>query len=430
MKLVWCLAAGAAVVGSALLSAGAAESAGAATSESKWVSYGPPKYPQPLSELPPSTQDLARRASELVDWHKSDFLGSFVDDTGSVVLLPSSDAGRKFAEETVDEGPERPVLLVADLSLEAAQELGDRVNALTGTWDENAFMWGAAPESNGAFVEVMAMPSESDAALLSEFAERAQTHIDVVVDPQETQPILDEDRYEDYSPYAGGARYGISSDDHFASSTPVDSRCSIGFGYVRGGNDYLLTAGHCFPGNRSYHDQWAVNGWVPVDYAGHNSLSTWDNGTGTVAAGSDNAFHGDLSLTNLANNREAGDQIWWDGASSPNKIPVVDRSAPTSGDDLCINGWASGADCGITVTLTNVRVDNYNNPGVTLRNGDAAHSFSAADCSKDGDSGGSIVINHNGPESNAHAVGIVSGHDDARDGGCIQFFTGVEEGMQ
>lgn len=47
-----------------------------------------------------------------------------------------------------------------------------------------------------------------------------------------------------------------------------------------------------------------------------------------------------------------------------------------------------------------------------------------------GDSGGSVIVDHSGAETYAHAVGIISGHSSAAVLGCFQYFTGVEEAMQ
>jgi hypothetical protein len=97
------------------------------------------------------------------------------------------------------------------------------------------------------------------------------------------------------------------------------------------------------------------------------------------------------------------------------------------GNPVCINGMISGSDCGLEITQVNIAVSI---DGVDLKNVDQAHSDSDADCSVDGDSGGSVVVNHPGVETAAEATGVVSGTKQAFLGGCNQIFTGREEAVQ
>jgi hypothetical protein len=194
----------------------------------------------------------------------------------------------------------------------------------------------------------------------------------------------------------------------------------------------MLTAGHCFERGTTHAYMWNTfsgNCCVKKAYAGHRSNTTWNDGDGTVTAGSDNANHGDLALVNVdVANKNSGNHIWWNEVTSPNKIPVTVRRVPTVGDPICINGVTSGADCGLTVQETNISWVYAD--GDVLINGDGATSTSAADCSQGGDSGGSVVFNHSGAETQATAEGIVSGHVNPSIGGCAQLFTGVEEAIQ
>lgn len=100
------------------------------------------------------------------------------------------------------------------------------------------------------------------------------------------------------------------------------------------------------------------------------------------------------------------------------------RVAASSCGPICINGVTSGADCGLTVFDTNI--NHVCDDGDVLRNGDGANSTSQADCSQPGDSGGSIVYDHSGAETQE---GIASGHQNFSIG-CAQYFTGIEETIQ
>ena len=145
--------------------------------------------------------------------------------------------------------------------------------------------------------------------------------------------------------------------------------------------------------------------------------------------GNDSAAHGDLVLVNVSGaGNAAGWKIWWGTVGTTTRIPVTSRTSPTIGDPVCINGMVSGSDCGLTVTHTNI--SHTYGDGTVLRQGDEAHSSHSYDCSQGGDSGGSVVVDHSGAETEAEATGIISGHTDVDGGACDQWFTGVEEAMQ
>lgn len=318
------------------------------------------------------------------------------------------------------------------VSIDVASDLGERLRALSPSLNAAIFMWGTDPRTGGIFASATRTIPDSDRALIEAFANSIQVPIRIEEDPGASPPVPDDDRQADTSPYAGGARYGMGTSS--TSDAVIKALCSTGFGYVIDSTEYMLTAGHCFPKDDGIDFMWIVSGpessLTKVEYAGHVAHSSWKTGVGSVQVGSPTtAFHGDVALVNVSDaNQDAGDQIWWGSASTTSRIPVTVRKLPTSGDDICINGEVSGSDCGTNITLTDI---NYTYPGgEVIKNGDAAHSFSAADCSQKGDSGGSVVVNHPGEETYAEAVGIVSGHSETADGGCNQYFTGVEEAMQ
>ena len=237
-------------------------------------------------------------------------------------------------------------------------------------------------------------------------------------------------RQEDDSPYAGGFRLAMR--DSSANTASGSGWCSGGYGYNESSTKYMLNAGHCFAQGTDYSYMWnTYSGTCPCvkkTYSGHLSNSSWVAGEGSVKVGDDNNWHGDLSRVNVTTaNKDSGDQIWWGTTNTSNKIPVTQRRAPTFADQLCINGVTSGSDCGIAVSDTNGTWV-YSN-GEHLVYGDRAYSAHSYDCSQPGDSGGSVVFNHVGAETEATAVGVISGSGGSG-GGCFQYFTGVEEAMQ
>ena len=120
--------------------------------------------------------------------------------------------------------------------------------------------------------------------------------------------------------------------------------------------------------------------------------------------------------------------MWWGTTNTTNKIPVTARRIPTLNDPVCINGVVSGSDCGLTVV--DVNINHTYADGDVLRNGDKGSSPANYDCSQGGDSGGPIVYNHAGTETQATGIGIISGHTDRNSNGCYQWFTGIEEANQ
>lgn len=393
------------------------------------VEYNEAAWPQPdLSVIDDSNRDQLAAASELVDFNKADFAGAYVDSKAQLIVVAATDRGQALAEDALGDDPGVTVTRGA-LSLESASQLGFDLYRGEPTVGEKMWQWAIDPATSALRVGIFKALSEEDRAAIEKFAEANSLPIKIYVDETAGRGAKDDARLEDDSPYSGGFRYTKANGT--TSSASISGYCSGGFGYQSGGTNYMLTAGHCFERGTSYDEMWNTQSGsccVKKVWAGHRSNTTWNDGDGTVAAGSDNANHGDLALVNVdAANRNSGDQIWWDGVTSPNKIPVTVRRVPTVGDPICINGVTSGADCGLTVFDTNI--NHVYSDGDVLRNGDGANSTSEADCSQPGDSGGSIVYNHSGAETQATAEGIVSGHQTFSIG-CAQYFTGIEEAIQ
>lgn len=157
--------------------------------------------------------------------------------------------------------------------------------------------------------------------------------------------------------------------------------------------------------------------------------STWREGVGTIKMGADNQNHGDLALVNVsAEGHGGGTKVWWGGPYATNRIPVIDRRYPVYGDITCLSGSTSGVRCGANIQYKNVA--HVYGSGNIVRNVDGATSNSTLDCPQPGDSGGSVVIDESGSQTEAKAVGIVSGITEFVDGGCTHWFTGLDEAKQ
>ncbi|NEE02527.1 Ig-like domain-containing protein [Phytoactinopolyspora halotolerans] len=229
---------------------------------------------------------------------------------------------------------------------------------------------------------------------------------------------------KDYSDYdfqpaedlRGGYGYtGYGSDDYLW-------RCSVGFnGYDAGGNDRLLTAGHCaFDGNdeeMSDVDHIDVDGPIWDDESWVEQIG---EPIGAFVPGAsqfgDNHDAGlvDVTGSNWDNVPQVSE--WGDGEGDPTDgaVTIYDSVDAVEGAQACKSGATSGWKCGeITETETTIDVDGRDVDGFT---------FTA--CLLGGDSGGSIIVGN-------YALGVNSASThggrtecDSWDGGGSDFSLG------
>lgn len=365
--------------------------------------------------------NLLQPALELVDANKGAFLGVRVGNDGSLEVLSVSDAADSLAREKLDQYPSWRLVRVA-LSQDEVHTLGRQLFSDSGGLGSGMFSWGPDLETGGMRVSVSGQVSSDERVRFESLANRLQVHLRVFEAPVSDR-TLDEDRRSDTSPYDGGAWTTRSTSD--SPWVLAEGNCSSGFGYRKGGTEYILTAGHCVPKGSDIRHTWS--GPPAADrYVGWRSRTTYAEGEGTVPG--DNGYHGDLALVNVGDaGRASSRRIWWGTTTTTARIPVSSARVARSGDPVCINGQKSGSDCGLTALSFNTTV--VSSDGDVLYPVDEAFSPRTADCSQGGDSGGSVILNHSGPEDSAVAVGIVSGHYET-ERGCIQVFTGVEEAVQ
>jgi len=409
--------------------------ADAASPPSAWVTYTGPHHVESNRTRPQAVQDLAHDAAALVEDNKSAFLGSYIDAAGKVVLVPGSTAGRTMASALASDVAATNADLVvqpATISVDGALAMGRLLHSLV----SNIVEWGGNPQGSGIYVGMPSEPTADERRAIEEFAETHGIAIEVEVNPHLEGVTELDSRYVDTSPYAGGARVAQATGS--GSGATLLQGCSMGWGYKIGSTEYMLTAGHCLPRNGDDDFMWIYNG--PSDaptskeqYVGRKYASTWvsTNDTGTVPSGDDNAMHGDLALVNVtASGRNAGDMAWWGDPNATEKIPVTGRVAPTEGDPIILNGMISGSDRGSLVLRTNIEFT-YTS-GNTISAGDRAEAFHGYDCPKSGDSGGGVVLDHSGGETQATAVGVISAGNVVPDSAtyCQWYFTGVEEAIQ
>lgn len=402
-----------------------------ASAANSLVTYYDAAWPFPdLTGINKENQSPLETASELIDFNKTDFAGLYVDgDSSQLYVVAATDKGLDLALKTF---ADEPVVTVrrGSLSLDAANQRGLDLSETIPSVGAKMYHWAIDPESSALKVGVNAVLTDEERAEIDQFAQESATPLEVYTDETAKRPVEADSRQEDSAPYAGGFRYVATNSSTSASGYHLV--CSGGFGYSSGGVNYMLTAGHCFEKATTYDYMWntlAGTCCTLKAYAGHPAKPTYDNGTGTVKTGSDNAYHGDLAIVNVDNSgHNSGDQIWWGGTNTTSKIPLTVRRVPTPGDPVCINGVTSGSDCGTNISETNTSWTYQG--GDTVINVDDSGSYSVADCAQHGDSGGSVIYNHGGAETQATAIGIVSGFITGGLPDCINVFTGIEEAIQ
>ncbi|MGV9321189.1 DNRLRE domain-containing protein [Streptomyces sp. NPDC003660] len=201
-------------------------------------------------------------------------------------------------------------------------------------------------------------------------------------------------RYNDTSPYYGGARI------YSQLSTNSAVWCTAGFPWRYSGKWYMVTAGHCTSGNG------AVLNPSQSDYIGPVVRDNWKNGHGSVKLAGQNYYSGDLALYRINSDSSATPRIYKGGKTSSSSRYVTDywRRWAQEGDKVCTGGMMTGEKCGWKVTDTQVTI--HYSGGTTARNMVAAKKTSGS-CTIKGDSGGPVYTVDS--DGDARAKGIISG---------------------
>lgn len=202
-------------------------------------------------------------------------------------------------------------------------------------------------------------------------------------------------RYNDTSPYYGGAR--ILSQ----LSNNSTKWCTAGFPWKYNGKWYMVTAGHCTSGNG------VILNPSQTDYIGPVVRDNWNNSSGSVKLSGQGYYSGDLALYRInSDDAFATARIYKGGKTSSSSRLVKDywRRWAQEGDKVCTGGMMTGEQCGWKVTDTQATV-HYDN-GTTAKNMVTARKTSGA-CTIKGDSGGPVYTVNSVGE--ATAKGIISG---------------------
>lgn len=208
--------------------------------------------------------------------------------------------------------------------------------------------WGYNPATQRVEVTISAFAPAAGADRLRTFASRMGDRVRIVRTPR---------------PFVEHVLGGAGIDDGSIV-------CSAGFNVVRGGQNYLLTAGHCTAG-----------------------LPTWSGIGPSVAS---NYPGTDFGLIRNDNDDAPGAVDLYNGS----RQPISRVGVAVVGQRVCASGWATKLTCG-TVTAVNQTVD--------YGNGNVVHGLIKTTVHTDhGDSGGPLF-------SGSLGLGMVSGGDGTTD---------------
>ena len=189
--------------------------------------------------------------------------------------------------------------------------------------------------------------------------------------PPKSYPILAVDRGHDLPPWNGG--------DFITDVTTGD--CSSGFGVTdSSGEQYLLTAGHCYPVGDA-----VLNGAVTQNYGTFTSM-------GTVSA---NSFSAQLDAELVDTSVLGSSRITFIGSStSPQEAINSGTASNIAGNQVCQDGAFEGQICGLVIQSGGPMCINESEPGgptSTVCEIYQANNPSGGIAVGQGDSGGPVI---------------------------------------
>lgn len=364
-----------------------------------------------------------RQASTFVVNHPSSYGTPYLTQAGKLVV-PTADSKAELALRSsyasrgnLGSVPATPVLKLSHAEGLAIQDgiAASRESGSPGYRD--IFYIGEDAAASKILIGTRTAPP----ALLSDLRSRYGTsRITVWLSPgyQTMRPAA---RYDDKSPYWGGA----------AISTPIGGRCTSGFSWKINQYTYMVTAGHCARDGgtfRSFRNSGDRNSWPFLGTVTSGGRENWQSGRGTVAlVGGTRYLGGDLALINTNNSGGSAATIYVGGSTSGRYVKVARADFTFIGDNMCTGGSTTGEMCGWVVTDVNLAQPL---PG-SEREGDyylrrASLAEKPGRCIEGGDSGGPVYYLAQGKNPEARAKGIIHGTGyDPNTRKCVLYFTDI-----
>ncbi len=191
-------------------------------------------------------------------------------------------------------------------------------------------------------------------------------------------------RWADGSPWHGGAgyKYADAGGTHY---------CSTGFGVAKesSGNQYLLTAYHCFYGY--------VSGTQYVETGSGDQVGHWDSTNSAVR----DPTH-DAALIRPTSH-SVKNSVFTGSATSSSKAPIVGAGNNVDGQIVCTSGAMSGEHCALITASVNSYIA-YGPDGTRLSGVDVGGSPTGATAAETGDSGGPVLYESGGK---MYGVGMI-----------------------
>lgn len=380
--------------------------------------------------VPPSDalEDAGRLAMELIESRPNDYTGAEIDGTSNrlTVSLPAGDRLDERKDEVLrllSDTHTAPQVdfVIAKYSHAALDQYQDRIMAdATRTNMESVTAVGEDPILGVPIVYLDEVTDATRGQVQDAFGSDIQIEQGDSAEPAATRRL-------DPAPHYGGAGYRRWNVAHTVSI----GECSIGFPVVTGTQRWVLTAGHCMPGQTAYSRAYAElhSGTSGAYYFGGLSTTTISGTPGDLRDGNQD-YYGDWALLNGS----TYSPILYSGAidsSATLIVGAVNYKAAPRGSQVCSSGRTTAKRCRLFVTVPDMRMRlKRNAQGDTIwvaritkvRSDQNLDGF--ADCSgwAGGDSGGPIFQGISGHPAYARAMGIVTASGKTL-GICNYFFT-------
>lgn len=367
---------------------------------------GPGPYqPRPANRAQKAAYHAALRAAQ----DNPDQLGyPWLDAQGHLVQRNATTRGLELAQKVEAAIPR--LTKTASHSYGQLEEIKDEIIDLRRAGFMGAdLIWKTQPdeEHNRIIVTV----SRLDDGLMTELAKTYGTQaIAVHVMPQ---PIgMGPDRYNDSSPYSGGAA--------FSPNVGTYSRCTTGFAFSNG----LVTAGHCLSLGGDALTAW--NKSIVIGTTQPYYDENWKDGTGTVPFPGYNETYknrGDLALIKTASSN-LRPRIYMGTSTSAvtRNVSTMWDTESSVGEQYCTSGSTTGQLCEWTVIATRLDVY-YNETNETVRNVTEGYRYLVG--TEKGDSGGAVYTYNADWSVSAKGIHSGSGPHPSFPNGRVEYFTEI-----
>jgi hypothetical protein len=154
----------------------------------EWVTYAEHESVPSNDRWPESVRQVLRRATGLVEAHKADLLGAYIDGDGEVVVVSGTPKGADLVDKAFPDGG--VTAETAPVTIESAATTGEEIRQLSPGLERSIYEWGGRPQVDGMFVAIRVDLDDDDRATLEQFAEDRELPLLVELDIGAPLPSL------------------------------------------------------------------------------------------------------------------------------------------------------------------------------------------------------------------------------------------------